>query len=52
VLAQAVSARSREIGLRMALGATPGRVMTTVIARGVVLTALGVAVGGLREKVP
>ena len=47
VLAQAVSARSREIGLRMALGATPGRVMTTVIARGVVLTALGVAVGGV-----
>ena len=46
LLAQAVSARKREIGLRMALGATPGRVMAAVIARGIVLTALGVGVGG------
>jgi putative ABC transport system permease protein len=46
LLAQTVSARSREIGLRIALGASPGRVMTTVIARGVVLTALGVVAGG------
>lgn len=46
LLAQAVSARSREIGLRMALGATPRRVMRMVIARGVGLTALGVGVGG------
>jgi predicted permease len=45
VLAQAVAARSREIGLRMALGATPRSVMTMVIARGVALTAVGTAVG-------
>ena len=45
VLAQAVAARSREIGLRMALGATPRGVMTMVIARGVTLTAVGAAVG-------
>ena len=45
VLAQAVAARSREIGLRMALGATPRSVMTTVIARGVALTSVGVALG-------
>jgi putative ABC transport system permease protein len=43
VLAQAVAARSREIGLRMALGATPRSVMTMVIARGVTLTAVGAA---------
>ena len=45
VLAQAVAARSREIGVRMALGATPGSVMTMVIARGATLTAVGAAVG-------
>jgi predicted permease len=45
VLAQAVAARSREIGLRMALGATPGSVMTMVIGRGAALTAVGAAVG-------
>ena len=45
VLAQAVADRSREIGLRMALGATSRRVMTMVIARGVVLTAIGAAIG-------
>jgi predicted permease len=45
VLAQAVSARSREIGLRMALGATPRSVMTMVIARGIGLTAVGTGVG-------
>ena len=47
LLAQAVSARSREIGLRMALGATPRSVMQMVIARGVGLTAVGVAVGAV-----
>jgi predicted permease len=45
VLSQAVAARSREIGLRMALGATPRSVLTMVIARGVVLAAVGTAIG-------
>jgi predicted permease len=45
VLAQAVAARSREFGVRMALGATPRSVMTMLIARGVALTAVGTAVG-------
>jgi putative ABC transport system permease protein len=45
VLAQGVAARTREIGLRIALGATRHSVMTMVIARGVTLTAIGAAVG-------
>jgi len=45
VLAQAVAARSREFGVRMALGATPLSVMTMLIARGVALTGVGTAVG-------
>jgi putative ABC transport system permease protein len=45
VLAQGVAARTREIGLRMALGATRWSMMTMVIARGATLTAVGAAVG-------
>ena len=45
VLAQTVSARSREIGIRMALGATWRSVMQMVISRGMVLTAAGVGIG-------
>src|SRR6185503_17612562 len=45
LLAQAVSARRREIGIRMALGATWKSVMGMVMSRGVALTATGLAVG-------
>ena len=45
LLAQSVSARSREIGLRIALGATAKRVVTMVMSRGIVLTTIGVMVG-------
>ena len=45
LLAQAVAARSREIGVRMALGATPGSVVAMVISRGVALTAIGAGIG-------
>ena len=46
VLSYAVSQRSREIGLRLALGATTASVMRTVIGRGALLTANGLAAGG------
>ncbi len=45
VLAFAVVERTREIGLRMALGAKPGRVVTSVVRRGVTLAGLGVGIG-------
>jgi putative ABC transport system permease protein len=47
LLAQLVAARSREIGLRMALGATWRNVVTMVMRRGLALSALGVILGAL-----
>ena len=47
LLAQTVSARSREIGIRMALGATWRNVMRMVISRGVVLTGAGLGLGAV-----
>jgi putative ABC transport system permease protein len=45
LLAQSVAARSREIGLRMALGATWRNVVTMVMARGLALSTFGVILG-------
>ena len=45
VMAYLVSQRTREIGVRLALGAAPARVMTAVIGRGIVHTGTGVALG-------
>jgi ABC-type antimicrobial peptide transport system permease subunit len=45
VLSYVVLQRSRELGLRMALGATAGSVMRMVVARGLTLTAMGLAIG-------
>ena len=47
LLAQTVSARAREIGIRMALGATWRSVMQMVMSRGVVLTGAGVGIGAV-----
>ena len=47
LLAQTVSARSREIGIRMALGATWRNVMRMVMSRGIVLTGAGVGIGAV-----
>ena len=45
VMAWMVSRRTREIGIRMALGAQAGDVLTLVIRHGMLLTGIGIAVG-------
>lgn len=45
VLAYSVNQRTREIGLRMALGATPGRVLKLIVHEGMKMVLAGVAVG-------
>jgi predicted permease len=45
VLSYAVTLRTREIGVRVALGAPPSRVMRSVIANGAAIAAIGLVVG-------
>jgi ABC-type antimicrobial peptide transport system permease subunit len=45
VIAFVMAARTREIGIRMALGALPADVMRLVLADGVRISAIGLAVG-------
>lgn len=45
VIAYAMAQRAREIGIRMALGATSGAVVRIALAHGLRLTAAGVALG-------
>jgi predicted permease len=47
VLAFGVSARTRELGLRMALGATPRRLLMRVVLEGAMIVAIGIAAGGV-----
>jgi ABC-type antimicrobial peptide transport system permease subunit len=45
VISNAVTQRTPEIGVRLALGATPGEVQRLVLGQGLRLTAVGVAMG-------
>jgi putative ABC transport system permease protein len=45
VLSGGVTERTREIGVRSALGATPGEIVGFVVRRGLALTGLGVLIG-------
>ena len=45
VMNYSVTLRTREIGLRMALGAQPGRVLMLILRQGLLLTLVGIGIG-------
>jgi putative ABC transport system permease protein len=45
IMALAVSQRVREIGIRIALGAQPSKILGMILGQGVLLAALGVGIG-------
>ena len=51
VIAASVTERTREMGIRLALGATAGRAVRTVAAPGLGMAAVGIAAGLLGARV-
>jgi ABC-type antimicrobial peptide transport system permease subunit len=45
VLAFSVSARTREFGVRMAIGSAPGQLLVRVLSEGALIAAIGIMVG-------
>jgi len=45
VLSYAVTLRVREIGVRLALGAPPSRVMRAIVTQGVIIAGVGLVIG-------
>ncbi len=45
ILSAVVNERRREIGVRLALGASPGRVQAMVVRHGLILTTIGIVLG-------
>jgi len=45
VLAFSVSARTREFGMRLAVGCSPGALLTHVLSQGAAIAAVGIAAG-------
>jgi len=45
VMAYAVSQRTQELGIRLALGASPGSLLGMVVRQGMTLTVIGLAIG-------